>query len=452
MARRSKVGQTLSSVNPPGPSRLAHYNESWMKLPATLRTLGYRNFQLFFGGQLISLIGTWMQNIAQSWLVYRLTGSSVLLGAVAFAGQIPIFFLAPLGGIVADRRSRRRIVIATQTASMLLAFALAALTLTGTVHVWHVFVLASSLGAVNAFDIPARQSFQVEMVGKADLMNAIALISSMFNASRVIGPAIAGILVAAIGEGWCFFLNAVSYLAVITGLLLMNVEERQRGAPGISPWASVMEGFGFVVRNMPVHAILMLLGVVSLAGMPYTTLMPIFADRILHGGPRAMGWLMGCAGVGALGGALRLASRTELKGLGRWLPVASFAFGATLIGFAWSRVFWLSACILVLAGFGMMIEMASSNTLVQSMAPDELRGRVMSVYSMVFMGMAPFGALLAGAAADRFGAPWTVTGSGIVCMAAAFVYWTQLARIRGPARQLIAAQRDPPVEESRRGR
>ncbi|HEY1218594.1 MAG: MFS transporter [Bryobacteraceae bacterium] len=423
-----------------------------MKLPATLRTLGYRNFQLFFGGQLISLIGTWMQNIAQSWLVYRLTGSSVLLGAVAFAGQIPIFFLAPLGGIVADRRSRRRIVIATQTASMLLAFALAALTLTGTVHVWHVFVLASSLGAVNAFDIPARQSFQVEMVGKADLMNAIALNSSMFNASRVIGPAIAGILVAAIGEGWCFFLNAVSYLAVITGLLLMNVEERQRGAPGISPWASVMEGFGFVVRNMPVHAILMLLGVVSLAGMPYTTLMPIFADRILHGGPRAMGWLMGCAGVGALGGALRLASRTELKGLGRWLPVASFAFGATLIGFAWSRVFWLSACILVLAGFGMMIEMASSNTLVQSMAPDELRGRVMSVYSMVFMGMAPFGALLAGAAADRFGAPWTVTGSGIVCMAAAFVYWTQLARIRGPARQLIAAQRDPPVEESRRGR
>jgi len=452
VARRSKVGQTLSSVNPPGPSRLAHYNESWMKLPATLRTLGYRNFQLFFGGQLISLIGTWMQNIAQSWLVYRLTGSSVLLGAVAFAGQIPIFFLAPLGGIVADRRSRRRIVIATQTASMLLAFALAALTLTGTVHVWHVFVLASSLGAVNAFDIPARQSFQVEMVGKADLMNAIALNSSMFNASRVIGPAIAGILVAAIGEGWCFFLNAVSYLAVITGLLLMNVEERQRGAPGISPWASVMEGFGFVVRNMPVHAILMLLGVVSLAGMPYTTLMPIFADRILHGGPRAMGWLMGCAGVGALGGALRLASRTELKGLGRWLPVASFAFGATLIGFAWSRVFWLSACILVLAGFGMMIEMASSNTLVQSMAPDELRGRVMSVYSMVFMGMAPFGALLAGAAADRFGAPWTVTGSGIVCMAAAFVYWTQLARIRGPARQLIAAQRDPPVEESRRGR
>src|ERR1017187_5582863 len=316
-----------------------------MKLPATLRALGYRNFQLFFGGQLISLIGTWMQNIAQAWLVYRLTGSSVLLGAASFAGQIPILFLAPLGGIVADRYSRRRIVIGTQAASMLLAFALAAL-----------------LGAVNAFDIPARQSFQVEMVGKADLMNAIALNSSMFNASRVIGPAVAGILVAAIGEGWCFFANAVSYIAVITGLLLMNVEERERGAPGVSPLADVVEGFRFVVRNMPVHAILMLLGVVSLTGMPYMVLMPIFADRILHGGPRAMGWLMGCAGVGALAAALRLASRTELKGLNRWLPVASFAFGATLIGVAWSRVLWLSACILVPVGFSMMIEMASSNT------------------------------------------------------------------------------------------
>jgi MFS family permease len=426
-----------------------------MKLPATLRALGYRNFQLFFGGQLISLIGTWMQNVAQAWLVYRLTGSSVLLGGVSFAGQIPIFFLAPLGGIVADRRSRRRIVIGTQTASMLLACALATLTLTETVRVWHVFVLASLLGVVNAFDIPARQSFQVEMVGKADLMNAIALNSSMFNASRVIGPAIAGILVAAIGEGWCFFANAVSYLAVITGLLLMRVEEPERGAPGESPLASVVEGFRFVARNMPVRAILTLLGVVSLTGMPYTVLMPIFADRILHGGPRAMGWLMGCAGGGGGGGWRRLAGHTQLRGLGRWLPVASFAFGAALIGFAWSRVFWLSAFILVPVGFSMMIEMASSNTLVQSMVPDELRGRVMSVYSMVFMGLAPFGALLAGAAADRVGAPWTITGSGVICMIAATVYWTQRARIRGPARRLIAAQQvanaDPVVEETQRG-
>ena len=409
-----------------------------------MRTLGYRNFQLFFGGQLISLIGTWMQNIAQAWLVYRLTGSSLLLGAVSFTGQIPIFFLAPLGGIVADRSSRRRVVIGTQTASMLLAFALAALTLSKTVQVWHVFVLASLLGVVNAFDIPARQSFQVEMVGKADLMNAIALNSSMFNASRVIGPAIAGVLVAAIGEGWCFFANAVSYLAVITGLLLMTIEDRTPSVRGESPLADVAEGFRFVVRNAPVHAILMLLGVVSLTGMPYAVLMPIFADRILHGGPRALGWLMGCAGVGALGGALRLASRTHLKGLGGWLPLASFAFGATLIGFAWSRAFWLSACILVPVGFSMMIEMASSNTLVQSMVPDELRGRVMAVYSMVFMGMAPFGALIAGAAADRLGAPWTVTGSGVICMIAATAYWTQRPRLRGRARQLIAEQLGQP--------
>ncbi len=411
-----------------------------MKLPATLRALGYRNYQLFFGGQLISVIGTWMQNIAQAWLVYRITGSAVLLGAVSFAGQIPIFVFATLGGIVADRRSRRRIVICTQTASMLLAFALAGLTLTRTVHVWHIFVLASLLGVVNAFDIPARQAFQVELVGKADLMNAIALNSSMFNASRVIGPAIAGVLVAVIGEGWCFFANAVSYIAVITGLLLMKVKDRARGAPSESPLADVVEGFRFVAHNTPVHAILMLLGVVSLTGMPYAVLMPIFADLILHGGPRALGWLMGCAGIGALGGALRLASRTHLKGLGRWLPVASFAFGATLIGFAWSRVLWLSACILVPVGYSMMIEMASSNTLLQSMVPDHLRGRVMAVYSMVFMGMAPFGALLAGVAAARVGAPWTVTGSGLICMAAAIVYWTQMARIREPARRLIAAQ------------
>jgi MFS family permease len=413
-----------------------------MKLPATLRALGYRNFRLFFGGQLISLIGTWMQNIAQAWLVYRLSGSSVQLGAVSFAGQIPILFLSPLGGIVADRYSKRRVVISTQIASMLLAFALAGLTLTKTIQVWHVFVLASLLGVVNAFDIPTRQAFQVEMVGKADLMNAIALNSSLFNASRVIGPAIAGILVAMIGEGWCFFVNAVSYIAVITGLLMMTVEEREPGAPGASALADVAEGFRFVVRNLPVRAVLTLLGVVSLTGMPYMVLMPIFADRILHGGPRALGWLMGFAGMGALAGALRLASRTELKGLNRWLPRASFAFGVTLIGFAWSHAFWLSALILLPAGFAMMIEMGSSNTLLQSMVPDELRGRVMSVYSMVFMGMAPFGALLSGVAADRFGAPWTVTGSGVFCMLAATVYWTQLKRIREPARQLIAAQRD----------
>lgn len=421
-----------------------------MQLPATLRALQYRNFKLFFAGQLISLIGTWMQNVAQAWLVYRLTGSSVLLGAIGFAGQIPVFLMSPAGGIVADRYRRHRVVIGTQTASMLLAFVLAWLTLSGRVQIWHVFALSAALGVVNAFDIPARQAFIVDMVGKADLMNAIALNSSMFNASRVVGPAIAGILVASIGEGWCFFANAVSYIAVIAGLLMMHVARHEHVAQPGSPIAHVVEGFRFVVHNTPVHALLSLLGVVSLTGMPYAVLMPIFADRILHGGAAALGWLMGASGIGALAGALLLASRKDLKGLGLWVAVSAVGFGAGLVAFAFSRIFWLSAVILVPVGFAMMIEMGSSNTLIQSMVPDRLRGRVMSVYSMMFMGMAPIGSLLAGAAADGLGAPWTVAAGGFICMAAAGVFSIWLPRIRGHARRLIVAQQmaggDPPQE------
>ena len=411
-----------------------------MRLPATLRALQYRNFQLFFAGQLISLIGTWMQNVAQSWLVYRLTGSSVLLGAIGFAGQIPVFLLSPVAGIVADRYSRHRVVIATQTASMLLAFVLASLTLSGRVQIWHVFVLAAALGAVNAFDIPARQSFIVDMVGRADLMNAIALNSSMFNASRVVGPAIAGILVATIGEGWCFFANGASYLAVIAGLLMMHVVRHEHVEQPGSPLSHLAEGFRFVIHNTPIHALLTLLGVVSLTGMPFAVLMPIFADRILHGGATALGWLMGASGVGALAGALLLASRKSLKGLGLWVAVSAVGFGLGLSLFALSRTFWLSAALLVPVGFAMMIEMGSSNTLIQSMVPDRLRGRVMSVYSMMFMGMAPVGSLLAGAAANRIGAPWTVAAGGLICMAAAGVFSIWLPRIRVGARRLIVAQ------------
>jgi MFS family permease len=421
-----------------------------MPLPATLRALRYRNFQLFFGGQFISLIGTWMQNVAQAWLVYRITGSSVLLGAVGFSSQIPIFLLSPAGGLVADRFPRQRVVIATQAASMLLALALAALTLLNAVRIWHVFVLSALLGAVNAFDIPARQSFIVEMVGKPDLMNAIALNSSMFNASRVLGPAIAGILVANIGEGWCFFANGVSYVAVIVGLVLMQVERREPVAQTGSTLAHVLEGFRFVLDNPAVNALLMLLGVVSLTGMPYAVLMPIFADRILHGGAAGLGWLMGASGVGALGGALLLASRESLKGLSRWVAVAATAFGAGLVAFSFSRNLLLSEALLVPIGFVMMIEMGSSNTLIQSMVPDRLRGRVMSVYSMMLMGMGPIGSLAAGAAADRFGAPLTVAGGGVICMAAAGVFWFWLPHIRTHARRLIVAQQmaggDPPQQ------
>lgn len=411
-----------------------------MKLPATLRALRYRNFQLFFSGQLISLVGTWMQNVAQAWLVYRITGSAVLLGAIGFAGQIPSFLFSPVAGIVADRYSRHRVVIATQTASMLLAFALAAVVLARVEQIWHIFVLAVLLGVVNAFDIPARQAFLVEMVGRSDLMNAIALNSSMFNASRVVGPAIAGILVASIGEGWCFFANAVSYIAVIVGLFLMRLPPREPVHHEASPLEHIIEGFRFVIHNTPIHAILMLLGLVSLTSMPYTVLMPIFADRILHGGAEALGTLMGATGIGALIGALVMASRESLKGLGTWVAVSATGFGVFLIAFGFSRIYWLSLVILVPAGFTMMIEMGSSNTLIQSMVPDRLRGRVMSVYSMMFMGMAPMGSLLAGAAADRLGAPWTVAAGGILCIAGAAVFAMFLPRIRLHARRLIVEQ------------
>ncbi len=404
-----------------------------------MRALRHRNFQLFFSGQFISLTGTWMQTISQSWLVYRLTGSSLLLGSVGFASQIPVFLVAPIGGMVADRVNRHRVVISTQVASMVLAFILSALTLTHTVRVWHIFVLAGLLGVVNAFDIPGRQSFLVDMVGRDDLMNAIALNSSMFNGARVIGPAIAGILVARIGEGWCFFLNGVSYIAVILGLLLMRVYCPPR-SQSESPMDDIIEGFRWVERTGPIRSLLLLLGLVSLVGMPYTVLMPIFADRILHGGARGLGILMGFTGIGALLGALTLAVRQGVKGLGRLVSICCAGFGISLIAFSFSRTFWFSAALLVPVGFFIMLQMACSNTLIQSMVPDALRGRVMAVYSMMFMGMAPFGALLGGALADRLGAPVTVAIGGAASVLGGVWFARQLPVFRGEARQLIIAQ------------
>jgi MFS family permease len=409
-------------------------------LRATVRALRHRNFQLFFSGQLISLIGTWMQTVAQSWLVYRITGSSLLLGSVGFASQIPVFLFAPIGGIVADRHNRHRVVIGTQIAAMVLASILAALTLTRTVQVWHIFLLASLLGVVNAFDIPGRQSFLVDMVGKEDLMNAIALNSSMFNGARVIGPAIAGILVAKIGEGWCFFANAVSYIAVIAGLLMMRVPPRSYRTSNASPLAHIIEGFRFVRHAAPIRAILLLLGLVSLVAMPYTVLMPIFDDRILHGGAQGLGILMGATGVGALLGALTLATRTGVRGLGRWVALSCGGFGVSLVLFSLSRYFWLSTALLLPVGFCMMLQMSSSNTLIQAMVPDHLRGRVMAVYSMMFMGMAPFGALFGGALADRLGAPLTVSMGAVACIGGAALFGLHLPKIRVEARRLIVAQ------------
>lgn len=418
------------------------------------RALRHRNFQLFFGGQLISLVGTWMQTVAQSWLVYRMTGSGLKLGSVGFASQIPVFLFAPLGGIVADRANRQHVVIATQVASMLLAFVLAALTLLHRVQVWHVFVLAALLGVVNAFDIPGRQSFLVDMVGKEDLMNAIALNSSMFNGARVIGPAVAGVLVARLGEGWCFFANGVSYIAVIAGLMLMNVHAPARVSAQTSPWEHIIEGFRFVSQTAPIRALLILLGLVSVTGMPYVVLMPIFADRILHGGGQEfaslihshdlgavrLGILMGAAGVGALLGALTLAVRSGVKGLGRWVAVCCAGFGLSLILFAVSTSFWISVLLLLPVGYFIMLQMASSNTLIQVMVPDALRGRVMALYSMMFMGMAPVGALLGGALSDRLGAPLTVALGGFASIAGAWWFGAQLPKIRVEARRLIVAQ------------
>jgi MFS family permease len=414
--------------------------ESRSRFHDTIRSLKYRNFQLFFSGQLISLVGTWMQNVAQAWLVYRMTGSSLLLGLVSFAGQIPVFPLAPLAGMVADRLNRRKIVIATQTASMILAFILAFLTLTGRVRVWEVVVLAALMGVVNSFDIPARQSFLVEMVGREDLMNAIALNSSMFNGARIIGPAIAGILVAGIGEGWCFFANGASYIAVIIGLLMMRIAPRRAEREIASALEHIAEGFRFVRQTAPIRALLLMIGLVSLVAMPYTVLMPIFAARVLHGNARTLGVLGAATGVGALGGALMLAARTKVMGLGRWVAIAAGSLGTGLIFFSLSRWYILSVILLVPVGCGMMTHLSGSNTLIQSMVPDRLRGRVMAVYSMMFMGMAPLGALLAGAIADRIGAQWTVGMGGALTVGAAIVFARHLPKIRLEARELLSAQ------------
>src|SRR3954462_11041095 len=344
-----------------------------MAPPALLRSLRHRNYRLFFTGQIISLVGTWMDTVAEAWLVYRLSHSPLLLGLAAFASQIPVFLLAPVGGLIADRHDRRKILIWTQTLSGVQAMILAILTLTHHVTIWHVIGLAAGLGIVNAIDMPTRQAFVVDMVAREDLINAIALNSSMFNGARVVGPAVAGVVVAVIGEGWCFFANAVSYIAVIVGLFMMRVAPRKQRPMG-SPLEHVIEGFRFVRDTAPIRALLVLLGIVSLVAMPYTVLMPVFADRILHGGARGLGILMGATGVGALLGALTLATRTGVYGLGRWITFSCAGFAVSLMAFSLSRNFWLSTTLLVPVGYCMMLQMSASNTLIQAMVPDDLRG------------------------------------------------------------------------------
>jgi len=421
-----------------------------VRLPEALRALRHRNYRLFFVGQLVSLTGTWMQSVAQAWLAYQLTHSAALLGIVGFAGQIPALLFSPAGGVIADRFARRQVLLVTQAMSMLLAFALAALTLSGRVTVPWILALAALSGVVNAFDIPTRQAFAVDMVGRDDLMNAIALNSSIFNGARVLGPAAAGLLVAKVGEGWCFLVNGVSYLAVLGCLLAMRLPAGARAATSSSAWTSVQEGFAYASRARPVRALLLLLGLVSLTGMPYAVLMPVFAQKILGGGARELGLLMGFSGAGALLGALLLATRKSVRGLGSFVALSAGGLGVALVAFAFSRSFWLSAALLVPVGFCMMSEMASSNTLIQSLIPDAMRGRVMSLYAMMFMGMAPIGALLAGSLASRIGAPETVAAGGILCLLGSLLFARHLPHIRADARQMIVELQmtagDPPEE------
>lgn len=388
-----------------------------------LRALSSRNYRLFFGGQSVSLVGTWMQRITVSWLVWRLTGSAFLLGAVGFAGQIPTFFLAPLAGVLADRLDRYRMLVTTQTLSMIQAALLAALALSGRITIQEIMALAALLGAINAFDVPARQSFVVEMVETpADLPNAIALNSTMVNAARMIGPTLAGYVIGWIGEGMSFLANAASFVAVIGALLAMRIEPRKRVPSGKRLLAEMREGVAYVAGHRPILGLILSLGVVSLVGMPYTQLMPIFATKIFHGGPHTLGILMGATGVGAIIGTLLLASSKDAKKLGKVLFASLLAFGVGLVAFALSRTFWASLLFLGLTGAGMMVQIAGTNTALQALVDDAKRGRVMSFYAMAFMGMGPIGSLLAGTLASRIGAPKTLAIGGSICVLAALLF------------------------------
>jgi MFS family permease len=389
------------------------------------RSLQHRNFQLFFAGQLVSLIGTWMQSTAQLWLVYRLTKSAALLGVFGFANQLPILLLAWLGGYVGDRYNRHRAVILTQAAAMILAFLLAALTLTGVIQVWEVIGIAFLVGVVNAFDVPIRQAFLVQMVGKEDLPNAIALNSSIFNGARVIGPAIAGFAIAWVGEGWCFFLNGVSFLAVIGALLAMRLARAAHPVQEGSALKKLADGFRFAMKDVPIRSVLLLLSVLSLLGLQYSVFLPIFANDILRGGARTMGFLMSSAGVGALLGALHFAARTSYKGLARWIAATSSVCSVGLILFSQSRIFWFSVVVLFFVGFSATVQMAATNTIVQRRVPDELRSRVMAVYATMFMGVQPIGALLAGLVAKHIGAPLTLGIFGSVLAVAAVIFFVR---------------------------
>jgi MFS family permease len=400
----------------------------------------HRNFQLFIAGQLVSLIGTWMQTTAQLWLVYRLTGSAALLGVFGFANQVPILFLASIGGYVGDRYNRHRGVMWTQTASMILAFALAGLTLGKIITVWELILIAFLVGIVNAFDVPIRQAFFVQMVGKEDLPNAIALNSSIFHGARVVGPAIAGATIAWLdahhvksSEGWCFLMNGLSFLAVIGALAAMRIAKTEPKPPEGSPFQNFIQGFRFAMHDLPIRSALLLLSVMSLFGLQYAVFLPLFAKDILHSGVGGFGLLMSFAGVGAVLGALHFAARTDYKGLARWIAVTSMTCAIGLEVFAESRIFWLSSVVLLVVGFAVTSQMTATNTLIQNRVPDELRSRVMAVYATMMMGMQPIGSLIAGGVAKRAGAPRTLAAFGILVLLGSLVFLFRVVKRLRPA-------------------
>lgn len=405
------------------------------------RALQHRNYRLFFSGQSVSLIGTWITRIATSWLVYRLTGSAFLLGLVGFCSQIPTLLLTPFTGVLVDRWDRHRILLVTQLFSLLQSLALAVLSFAGIITVVDILVLQVLQGVINAFDTPARQAFVVEMIeDRKDLPNAIALNSSMVNGSRIIGPSIGGLLIATVGEGWCFMADAISYVAVIASLIAMHVTHARRVRSGRSMGTELRTGFDYVRSSLPIRTALMLLALVSTMGMPYTVLMPAIATRVLHGSAHTLGFLMTASGVGALTGALYLASRPSVLGLGRVIVFATLAFGAGLVAFSLSRTLWLSIAILPIVGAGFMIQMASTNTIIQTIVEEQLRGRVMAFYTMAFLGTAPIGSLIAGIVADRIGAEHTVALGGAACIAGALWFASRLPMLRLAVRPIYESK------------
>ena len=402
-----------------------------------LRALHHRNYRLFFGGQSISLIGTWMQQIAMSWLVYRLTGSAFLLGVVSFSSQIPIFLLASIAGVYADRWNRLRMLVATQTLSMVQAMILAFLALTGTIQVWQIIALSIAIGVINAFDMPSRQAFVVQIVDKPeDLGNAIALNSFMFNGARLIGPAVAGILIGLVGEGICFLINGLSFIGIIIALLAIKVPKRKKAEHRSHLWRDLKDGYSYAFGFAPTRYILIQLGLMSFMGMAYAVLMPVFAKDILHGGPHTLGFLMAASGVGALTGAVYLASRQTILGLGRLIAFASFIFGIGIIAFSFSKILIVSLAMMFLTGFGMIVQIASGNTILQSIVEEDKRGRLMSIYATAIIGMAPIGNLFAGALASRIGAPETLILSGLACIIGSLFFVIKLPHIRKQVRPI----------------